>query len=174
MRKYDAISTLIADRCIVSINIAIYYLQPPVSVTSWNGTLNATQFGNACSQSKKYLPSSIVDSEDCLTLNVYVPKVCTIKIIDRKLIRLLTSIQSIMNQFMSSSHLSIFKVANATATLPVMIYLHGGAFKGAWASLYKPNYILEEDVILVVPQFRLGPLGEASKTLLELTLNLIA
>lgn len=28
------------------------------------------------------------------------------------------------------------------------------------ASLYEPAYLLEEDVILVVPQFRLGPLGE--------------
>lgn len=42
---------------------------------------------------------------------------------------------------------------------PVMVYIHGGAFWDGCAAEYPPNYILEKDVVLVVPQYRLGPLG---------------
>lgn len=42
---------------------------------------------------------------------------------------------------------------------PVMVYIHGGAFYDGCASEYPPNYFLEKDVVLVVPQYRLGPLG---------------
>jgi acetylcholinesterase len=40
-----------------------------------------------------------------------------------------------------------------------MVFIHGGGFYEGGASEHPPNYLLENDVVLVVPQFRLGPLG---------------
>lgn len=42
---------------------------------------------------------------------------------------------------------------------PVMVYIHGGACFDGCAAEYPPSYLLEKDVVLVVPQYRLGPLG---------------
>ncbi|XP_077292735.1 juvenile hormone esterase-like [Arctopsyche grandis] len=46
-----------------------------------------------------------------------------------------------------------------TKVLPVMVFFHGGGFYEGSARLYPPNYLLEHDVVLVVVQYRLGPLG---------------
>ncbi|XP_077292737.1 juvenile hormone esterase-like [Arctopsyche grandis] len=40
-----------------------------------------------------------------------------------------------------------------------MVYFHGGAFLMGSARLYPPSYLLEHGVLLVVVQYRLGPLG---------------
>lgn len=40
-----------------------------------------------------------------------------------------------------------------------MVYIHGGSFYEGAAHHHPPNYLLEKDVVLVVPQYRLGPLG---------------
>lgn len=42
---------------------------------------------------------------------------------------------------------------------PVMVYIHGGAFWDGIAEEYPAQFLLEKDVVLVVPQYRLGPLG---------------
>lgn len=55
-------------------------------------------------------------------------------------------------------NLSVY-TTDVTAKKPVMVYIHGGAFWDGSASEYPPNYLLEKDVVLVVPQYRLGPLG---------------
>lgn len=41
----------------------------------------------------------------------------------------------------------------------VMFYVHGGAFESGSSHSSPPNYLLEKDIVLVVPQFRLGPFG---------------
>lgn len=46
-----------------------------------------------------------------------------------------------------------------SANQPVMVYIHGGGFYEGAAYHHPPNYLLEKDVVLVVPQYRLGPLG---------------
>ena len=45
--------------------------------------------------------------------------------------------------------------------LPVMFWIHGGGYTTGDGSdqLYGPEYILDEDVILVTVQYRLGALG---------------
>ncbi|XP_039432588.1 glutactin-like [Culex pipiens pallens] len=48
---------------------------------------------------------------------------------------------------------------DTTAKKPVIVYIHGGMFYDGAASHYPPNYLMEKDVVLVVPQYRLGPLG---------------
>ncbi|ETN61524.1 glutactin [Anopheles darlingi] len=54
--------------------------------------------------------------------------------------------------------LSVF-TQNTTDSRPVMVYIHGGAFSEGGASDYGPEYLLEKDIVLVVIQYRLGPLG---------------
>lgn len=48
---------------------------------------------------------------------------------------------------------------NVNDKKPVIVYVHGGMFYDGAANHYPPNYIMEKDVVLVVPQYRLGPLG---------------
>ncbi|XP_037025276.1 glutactin-like [Bradysia coprophila] len=55
-------------------------------------------------------------------------------------------------------HLSIY-TRNLSGNQPVMVYLHGGSLYEGAAFHHPPNYLLEKDVVLVVPQYRLGPLG---------------
>ncbi|XP_071515789.1 juvenile hormone esterase-like isoform X2 [Panulirus ornatus] len=43
--------------------------------------------------------------------------------------------------------------------LPVMMFIHGGAFTSGDSSLYLPTKLLDHDVILVVIHYRLGTLG---------------
>jgi acetylcholinesterase len=49
---------------------------------------------------------------------------------------------------------------NATGLLPVLVFFHGGGWLCGNAEIYGPQYLLDRDIILVVPNFRLGPLGE--------------
>lgn len=50
---------------------------------------------------------------------------------------------------------------STSANLPVMVFFHGGGWVcGAGTSMwYGPDILLDRDVVLVVPNFRLGPLG---------------
>lgn len=43
--------------------------------------------------------------------------------------------------------------------LPVMYYIHGGSFYAGSAYDFFPDFLLEEDMVLVVVQYRLGILG---------------
>lgn len=43
--------------------------------------------------------------------------------------------------------------------LPVIVYIHGGAYTQGSAKWAGPEILLDEDVILVTIQYRLGPLG---------------
>ncbi|CAH1389389.1 unnamed protein product [Nezara viridula] len=48
---------------------------------------------------------------------------------------------------------------NCSELVPVMFFIHGGSFLIGSAHSFRPNYLLEQDVVLVVTQYRLGPLG---------------
>ncbi|XP_052862722.1 glutactin-like [Anopheles cruzii] len=48
---------------------------------------------------------------------------------------------------------------DTAAKRPVAIYIHGGGFYCGGAAQHPPEYLLEKDIVLVVPQYRLGPLG---------------
>ncbi|XP_033228894.1 uncharacterized protein LOC117180506 [Belonocnema kinseyi] len=73
--------------------------------------------------------NKIIGDEDCLFLNVYTP----------------------LFQFNSS-------LINSTL-LPVMIWIHGGGFIIRNGNIYGAKYILDEDVILVTINYRLGLFG---------------
>ncbi|XP_017101492.2 glutactin [Drosophila bipectinata] len=55
-------------------------------------------------------------------------------------------------------NLSIY-TKNLTANQPVMFYIYGGGYYNGSAEDHPPNYILEKDVVLVVPHYRVGALG---------------
>lgn len=40
-----------------------------------------------------------------------------------------------------------------------MVFIHGGAFLGGDAELYGPEFLIQEDIVLVTIQYRLGVLG---------------
>ena len=44
-----------------------------------------------------------------------------------------------------------------------MFYIHGGSWRVGSAKDFKPHYLLDKDVVLVVIQYRLGPLGEQAR-----------
>nr|XP_018917733.1 PREDICTED: esterase FE4-like [Bemisia tabaci] len=46
-----------------------------------------------------------------------------------------------------------------SARLPVMVWIHGGAFQMGAGSVYGPELLLDKDVILVTINYRLGTLG---------------
>nr|XP_019524887.2 glutactin-like [Aedes albopictus] len=54
--------------------------------------------------------------------------------------------------------LSVFS-NDLSASRPVMVFIHGGFFYTGGADAFQPDYLLESDVVLVVIQYRLGPLG---------------
>ena len=48
-------------------------VKPPQPVEPWSNLLDAFEHGNICVQPKKLFPNELPQSEDCLTLNIYVP-----------------------------------------------------------------------------------------------------
>ena len=42
----------------------------------------------------------------------------------------------------------------ATASLPVMVWIHGGNFARGSAAEYSPDYLLDQDIVLVTIQYR--------------------
>ena len=45
---------------------------------------------------------------------------------------------------------------------PVLVMVHGGTFSSGSNSEYPPSYLLERDIVLVVPNYRLNALGKQS------------
>merc|ERR1711936_327180 len=110
----------------------IPYAKPPVKelrfmapqeVDPWTEMLDATEDGSLCPQYDISHNEPIGD-ENCLSLNVYSPKLDSKK-------------------------------------RAVMVYFHGGAYiMGGGASFFfGPGYLLEQNVVLVTFNYRLGPLG---------------
>lgn len=42
----------------------------------------------------------------------------------------------------------------------VMIYIHGGTFSSGSNAEFPPSYLLERDIVLAVPNYRLNALGK--------------
>lgn len=53
-----------------------------------------------------------------------------------------------------------FSFLQLEASLPVMVYIHGGGFYSHSAEEFPPNYLMERDIVLVVIQYRLDILGK--------------
>ncbi|XP_046595274.1 venom carboxylesterase-6-like [Neodiprion lecontei] len=68
-----------------------------------------------------------------------------------------------LNQSEDCLYLNIYtpatKFANVSKPLPVIFFIHGGAFRSGSGGMYGPQYLLDRDVLLVTFNHRLGPLG---------------
>ncbi|XP_046428129.1 venom carboxylesterase-6-like [Neodiprion fabricii] len=56
-------------------------------------------------------------------------------------------------------YLNVFTPIRGDSLLPVIFWIHGGAFHSGSGAKYTPKYLLNENVILVTINYRLGPLG---------------
>ncbi|KPI92058.1 Esterase B1 [Papilio xuthus] len=90
-------------------------LKAPRPPPAWNGTMAAER--------TVVCPQQGVGEEDCLVLNVFVPKI------------------------------------KAKRALPVLVYIHGGSFRYGAGPTRGAAPIVEQGVILVTMNYRLGPLG---------------
>jgi para-nitrobenzyl esterase len=105
---------------------------------SWQGTRDATRFGNACPQfggliarfSGEGDPTDVIGSEDCLVANVFAPPFAP------------------------------GDVPRGDARLPVMVWIHGGGNSIGSAEIYELGRLARsEQVVVVALQYRLGVLG---------------
>jgi len=48
--------------------------------------------------------------------------------------------------------------------LDVMVWFHGGGFVSGAGSFYGPEHLLDEDIVLVTVNYRLGPIGKFACT----------
>ncbi|XP_043467863.1 uncharacterized protein LOC122502062 [Leptopilina heterotoma] len=109
--------------------IGILRFKNPVPAKKWSGIRTATSLGNSCLHSLFGLPFG---NEDCLFLNIYSP------FLEFHQMNLNTSKEN---------------------PLPVMVFIHGGAFFFGAGNDYKANYIMDKNVIFVTINYRLGIFG---------------
>ncbi len=125
--------------------LGIPYAKPPVGFMRWlppkpfgkftGGTFEATHFGNECPQ-----PGPI-GSEDCLFLNVYVPA------------------GSEPGNAAEPAHDETAAASKRPSSLPVMVFIHGGGLTGGSGEIYDPSLLVNQGVIAVTMNYRLGLLG---------------
>ncbi|XP_043191014.1 juvenile hormone esterase-like [Amphibalanus amphitrite] len=106
--------------------------EPPLRHPGWRGIVDALEHGNKCAQFEAFNSNSNntrLGVEDCLFVNVYT--------------RQLPGRESTLTG------------------LPVMVYVHGGGFYlgSGDSDIYGPHYVMDEPVVLVTFNYRLGPFG---------------
>ncbi|XP_054009877.1 esterase FE4-like [Hylaeus anthracinus] len=117
--------------------LGIPYAEPPIGYLRfkgpqpWSRTWNTTYYATKDGSPciQRGSNKEVVGSEDCLYLNVYVP------IISDK--------------------------GNASSKLPVIVFVHGGRYVdgSSDSNKFPPNYLMDQNIILVAMNFRLGVLG---------------
>ncbi|NBC03460.1 MAG: carboxylesterase family protein [Bacteroidetes bacterium] len=106
----------------------------PQSADSWEGTLDATEFGPICMQrepvpfsmwTQEFIAPAGNMSEDCLNLNIWT------------------------------------KEGSVDANRPVIVFIHGGGFNSGSGSvpIYNGESMAEKDVVFVTMNYRVGILG---------------
>ncbi|XP_077272626.1 venom carboxylesterase-6-like [Temnothorax americanus] len=103
--------------------------KPPRPIPAWIGDLSATKFSSVCIQYDQ------------------VPEIPPEKVVGAE----------------DCLYLNIYvpareKGGNKTP-MPVIFWIHGGAFQCGSGILYGPKYLMDHDVILVTINYRLGPMG---------------
>ncbi|RXN20147.1 fatty acyl- hydrolase medium chain-like isoform X4 [Labeo rohita] len=110
-------------------------LAPPQPAEAWQGVRDATKQPPMCLQSKEILLDLLAN----LSMNVEVPEVSE-----------------------DCLYLNIYTPSKPgdNRKLPVMVWIHGGGFSGASASIFDGHVLAAyQDVVVVLIQYRLGLLG---------------
>lgn len=115
--------------------MCIFLMQPPQPVSPWLNLplsmINATSLANSCPQYIHKLDRFLSDrvpknSEDCLYLNIYVPR-------------------------LENPSLDLL--------MPIIFWIHGDAMMFGQPGVFGVEYVMDQNVILVTFNYRLGPLG---------------
>ncbi|XP_037079052.1 acylcarnitine hydrolase-like [Pollicipes pollicipes] len=108
--------------------------QPPQRHPGWADVLDGLKHGSTCLQYNSLKNYSLEGDEDCLFANVYTPQLPALK----KAVG-----------------------GRAVGGLPVMVFIHGGSFTEGSGDeeIFGPNYFMDEAVVLVTFNYRLGPFG---------------
>ncbi len=136
----------------------IPYAEPPVGALRWKAPrskqpweepLQANQYGEPCTQYWGRLagtdgePGQVVGSEDCLTLNIWAPKLSKVAHSDDQ---------------------------GADKAFPVMVWIHGGSNDSGTANMYQGHHLAGSGKVVVVGlNYRLGMLGWLSHDVLRAT-----
>ncbi|KAJ8951545.1 hypothetical protein NQ318_020418 [Aromia moschata] len=109
----------------------------PIPPKEWVEVLHTTENTKICHQIHRDDPSDgLTETEDCLYLNVYTPKV-----------------NNISDPLQESG--------NTTDLLPVLVWIYGGVFENGDATFqaYGPKHFMDYDVVIMAMNYRVGPLG---------------
>ena len=103
--------------------------QPPQRHPGWSDVADGLSHGSVCPQLDFLANFTLKGSEDCLFANVYTPRLPT--------------------------------TPRPTGGLSVMVFVHGGGFTmgSGDEDYYGPQYFMDEDVVLVTFNYRVGALG---------------
>jgi carboxylesterase type B len=146
--KVGDLGTVTGKISTISPTVAVYkaipYAQAPINKLRWQppvphgpfGQVNGTQFGNRCMELDKSIDGTRV-SEDCLFLNVAAP------------LPVQTKSKGKTKQ-------------RSSALLPVMVWIHGGAYVSGSSNLYQGDAMVatsNNTVIVVTLNYRLSIFG---------------
>lgn len=122
-----------------------------MAVEKWNGIYDATKPGPVCPQ-----PNNVNSSEDCLMLNIYTNKVKNL----------------LCKNQIHELYLQLPKT-NEQLERPVIVFFHPGGFYGFTGAIYMfgPDYLLDQDVVLVTANYRLASLGLLIKKIINFLSN---
>lgn len=100
------------------------------------------------------MTNRVIGNEDCLYLNVFAP--AQVVLID---ITFFPILFLIIDAYQEESNEKL------QSNLAVMVFIHGGIFNFGSGSLdeYSPDYLLDENVVVVTINYRLNALGECTK-----------
>ena len=115
------------------IEIVFHRFQDPVPIRPWTDPLDAKNYGDVCPQLAQE-DQSFIGDEDCLTLNVYTPRIPTGKGLGRSL----ASARSYL--------------------LPVLVFFNGKLFTSG-SSEIDAAPMVDQDIVVVTMNYRLGALG---------------
>ena len=102
-------------------------------------------FGPECIQADVIITGRVSGSEDCLYLNVFTPWMTQMQLRERRRgIRQSQAADSLPAQ---------------RELLPVLVFIHGGFFMSGSANTYRAKYFMDQDVVLVTINYRLGAFG---------------
>lgn len=144
--------------------------QAPEAVDSWKpNVLDAFRYGNSCIQPGELSAEPYPQHEDCLYLNVFVPSKPTLSKCGGFIE--LNHQHEKMNVFRTKIHVADI---DSSEKLAVMFFIHGGGYTDGSGNdwLYGPDFLMENHVILVTINYRLGALGFLSLDLPEYSGNM--